>query len=159
MGELISLACGRPADAATVAEIAERTGGNPFFVRETARLLDAEGVVAMPAGVRDVLRRRVARLPAQAGTILRQSAVIGRESDVDVLSAVSGADEESVLAAIESGLVTGLLCPTAQVLGDLAAFLGRPAEPHYREALEVGERADVRLWTDAARARLTSPRS
>ncbi|MGP3936391.1 BTAD domain-containing putative transcriptional regulator [Nonomuraea sp. KM88] len=109
VGELISLTCGRPADAATVAQVAERTGGNPFFVRETARLLDAEGVAAVPAGVRDVLRRRVARLPAQAQTILRQSAVIGRESDIDVLTAVSGADEESVLAAIESGLVTGLL--------------------------------------------------
>ncbi|MEV0378665.1 BTAD domain-containing putative transcriptional regulator [Nonomuraea sp. NPDC050643] len=109
VGELISVTCGRPATPETVARVAERTGGNPFFVRETARLLDAEGVVAIPAGVRDVLRRRVARLPAQAQTILRHGAVIGRESDVDVLTAVSGADEETVLSAIESGLVTGLL--------------------------------------------------
>ncbi|SEG93457.1 Transcriptional regulatory protein, C terminal [Nonomuraea solani] len=109
VGELISVTCGRPAAPETVAEVAERTGGNPFFVRETARLLDSEGVVALPAGVRDVLRRRVARLPAQAQTILRHGAVIGRESDVDVLTVVSGADEEAVLSAIEAGLVTGLL--------------------------------------------------
>ncbi|WP_345563150.1 BTAD domain-containing putative transcriptional regulator [Nonomuraea rosea] len=113
VAELISVTCGRPAAPETVAAIAERTGGNPFFVRETARLLDSEGATrdgpAVPAGVRDVLRRRVARLPAQAQTILRHGAVIGRESDVDVLTAVSGADEETVLAAIESGLVTGLL--------------------------------------------------
>ncbi|WP_214321420.1 AfsR/SARP family transcriptional regulator [Nonomuraea sediminis] len=109
VGELISLTAGRPAPEPTVAEIAERTGGNPFFVKEIARLLDAEGIGAIPDGVRDVLRRRVARLPATAQTILRQSAVIGRESDVDVLTSVSGADEETVLEAIESGLVTGLL--------------------------------------------------
>ncbi|MFD1542057.1 AfsR/SARP family transcriptional regulator [Nonomuraea guangzhouensis] len=109
VGELVTATCGSPAAPETVAEIAERTGGNPFFVRETARLLDAEGATAIPAGVRDVLRRRVARLPEQAQTILRHGAVIGRESDVDVLTAVSGADEEAVLAAIEAGLVTGLL--------------------------------------------------
>ncbi|MFI7707958.1 BTAD domain-containing putative transcriptional regulator [Nonomuraea sp. NPDC049480] len=109
VGELITVTCGRRVAPETVAEIAERTGGNPFFVKESARLLDAEGADSIPAGVRDVLRRRVARLPAQAQTILRHGAVIGRESDVDVLTAVSGADEEAVLAAIESGLVTGLL--------------------------------------------------
>ncbi|MEU4579522.1 BTAD domain-containing putative transcriptional regulator [Nonomuraea sp. NPDC023979] len=109
VAELIRATTGRPAPPGTVAEIAERTGGNPFFVRETARLLDAEGPAAIPAGVREVLRRRVARLPAQAATILRHGAVIGRESDVDVLAAVSGADEESVLDAVEAGLVTGLL--------------------------------------------------
>lgn len=109
VAELVRVTCARPAPPEAVAEIAERTGGNPFFVRETARLLDAEGTVAVPAGVRDVLRRRVARLPAQAQTILRHGAVIGRDSDVDVLVAVSGGDEEAVLDAIESGLVTGLL--------------------------------------------------
>ncbi|SUA03041.1 transcriptional regulator, SARP family [Mycolicibacterium fortuitum] len=47
----------------------ERTGGNPLFVRELARLMAAEGTDAVwasvPVGVRDVLRRRLARLPAR----------------------------------------------------------------------------------------------
>ncbi|MFI6536117.1 BTAD domain-containing putative transcriptional regulator [Nonomuraea sp. NPDC050547] len=109
VAELVRITCARPAPPEAVDEIAERTGGNPFFVRETARLLDSEGAVTVPAGVRDVLRRRLARLPAQARTILRHGAVIGRESGVAVLTAVSGGDEEAVLEAIESGLVTGLL--------------------------------------------------
>ncbi len=35
---------------AELAVIAERTGGNPFFTRETARLLDAEGCPPPPGG-------------------------------------------------------------------------------------------------------------
>lgn len=113
VGELVELTCGAGVAAAVVDEIADRTGGNPFFVRETARLLSAEGVVAVPAGVRDVLRRRVARLPAQAQTVLRHAAVIGRETSLDVLVAVSGLDFDAVLDAVEAGLVTGLLTEPA----------------------------------------------
>ena len=42
-GELIQATCTRPVDEATARAIAERTGGNPFFIKETARLLDSEG--------------------------------------------------------------------------------------------------------------------
>ena len=93
--------------------IAERTGGNPFFIRETARLLDSEGALAatteVPAGVREVLQRRIARLPATAQTILRQAAVLGTETDVDVLGDAAGADEQVLLDAVEAGLLTGLV--------------------------------------------------
>jgi DNA-binding SARP family transcriptional activator len=112
-GELIRATCTRPVDGETARAIAERTGGNPFFVRETARLFDSEGALAatseVPAGVRDVLRRRIARLPATAQTILRQAAVIGIQAEVDVLAEVAGAQEHVVLDAIEAGLFTGLV--------------------------------------------------
>ena len=79
--------------------IAERTGGNPFFIRETARLLDSEGALAatteVPAGVREVLQRRIARLPATAQTILRQASVIGTETDADVLGDVADVEERA----------------------------------------------------------------
>ncbi len=112
-GELIRATCGRPVDGQTARVIAERTGGNPFFIRETARLLDSEGALAatteVPAGVREVLQRRVARLPATAQTILRQAAVIGTEADVDVLGDVAGVEEQVLLDAIDAGLLTGLV--------------------------------------------------
>jgi hypothetical protein len=67
--ELIRAICTRPVDGETARVIAERTGGNPFFIRETARLLDSEGALAatteVAAGVREVLQRRIARLPAR----------------------------------------------------------------------------------------------
>jgi DNA-binding SARP family transcriptional activator len=111
--ELIRVASSRAVDDVTAALIAERTGGNPFFVRETIRLLDSEGAAAatseVPAGVAEVLTRRIARLPATAQTILAQAAVIGIESGIDVLADVSGNPEDVVLDAVEAGLVTGLV--------------------------------------------------
>jgi DNA-binding SARP family transcriptional activator len=115
--ELIRATCSRPVDAETAQAIAERTAGNAFFIKETARLLDSEGALAatteVPAGVRDVLQRRIARLPATAQTILRQAAVIGTEADVDVLADVASTGEDILLDAIEAGLLTGLVTEPA----------------------------------------------
>ena len=100
-------------DQATVDLLSERTGGNPLFVRELARLLAAEGrrasSHAVPAAVREVLRRRVARLPAPAQSVLRRAAVLGRDVDVDELVAVDGGAEEGVVEALELAVLTGLL--------------------------------------------------
>jgi hypothetical protein len=111
--ELIQATSTRLIDDATARVIAERTGGNPFFIREIARLLDsAEALAAtteIPAGVREVLRHRIARLPATAQTILRQVAVLGTETSVDVLAEVVDAEEHVLLDAIDAGLLTGLV--------------------------------------------------
>lgn len=111
--ELIQATCTRPVDPETARTVVERTGGNPFFLRETIRLLDSEGTLAatteVPAGVRDVLQRRIARLPATAQTILQQAAVLGTEADIDVLADMAGADENILLDAIEAGLFTSLV--------------------------------------------------
>ncbi|WP_167759191.1 BTAD domain-containing putative transcriptional regulator, partial [Blastococcus sp. TF02A_35] len=96
-----------------VALLRERTGGNPLFVRELSRLIVSEGAAAgrttVPAGVRDVLRRRVERLPAPAVTALRQAAVLGRDVDVDLLAAVVGRDPDELLDALETAVLAGLL--------------------------------------------------
>ncbi|MGY1823295.1 BTAD domain-containing putative transcriptional regulator [Geodermatophilus sp. SYSU D00079] len=101
------------AGPAELALLRERTDGNPLYVRELARLLVAEGRGAartgVPAGLRDVLRRRVERLPGPAVTALRQAAVLGREADVDVLAAVAGRDVDELLDALETAVLAGLL--------------------------------------------------
>ncbi|MBB5136519.1 DNA-binding SARP family transcriptional activator [Thermocatellispora tengchongensis] len=122
VAELVRATCVREVDEDAVNTIVERTGGNPFFVRETVRLLDAEAgairagerataaevLSGVPSGVRDVLRRRIARLPSQAQHILLQAAVIGRDVDVDVLVDVAG-DEDAVVEAVEAALLAGLV--------------------------------------------------
>lgn len=112
--EVVAHASGLGAvDATTVDLLTERTGGNPLFVRELARLLAAggEGVArtAVPQGVADVLRLRLARLPAPAVTALRQAAVLGRQADVDVLAAMAGRDPDELLDALEPSVLAGLL--------------------------------------------------
>ncbi|WP_219468399.1 BTAD domain-containing putative transcriptional regulator [Nonomuraea rhizosphaerae] len=118
VGELVRATCVREIDPEAVESIVERTGGNPFFVRETVRLLDSEAagdqasaaevLSQVPSGVRDVLRRRISRLPAGAQQILLQAAVIGRDVDVDVLVDVAG-DEDAVVEAVEAALLAGLV--------------------------------------------------
>ncbi|MFC4590248.1 ATP-binding protein [Sphaerisporangium corydalis] len=111
VAELVRGVCA--ADDATVAALAERTGGNPFYVRESARLLSSEGALValsdVPEGVRDVLRRRLARLPEPVVAVLRLAAVAGREAEVDVLVGAADIGEAGVLDALEAGLIAGLL--------------------------------------------------
>ncbi|MFC9426023.1 BTAD domain-containing putative transcriptional regulator [Streptomyces sp. NPDC056987] len=98
-------------DPRTTRAVHRRSGGNPFFVRELARLVDSEGRAALdavPAGVRDVIRHRLARLPDAARAVLRQAAVAGPDVDVEVLLAL-GTDEDVVLDALESALAAGFL--------------------------------------------------
>ncbi|MGA4538418.1 BTAD domain-containing putative transcriptional regulator [Uniformispora flossi] len=113
VAEIARAAGAPPVDAATVAALAERTGGNPFYVRESAQLLVGEGALValsdVPDGVRDVLRRRLARLPDQAVAVLRLAAAVGRESDVDVVAHAADVDEDAVFAALEAGIIAGLL--------------------------------------------------
>ncbi|MGW1060135.1 BTAD domain-containing putative transcriptional regulator [Micromonospora rubida] len=110
-GELARAVARRDLDAATARLIHRRTGGNPFFVRELARLLAEEGDTALdtvPTGVRDVIRHRLAQLPDPAQSVLRQAAVLGREIDPDVLTALTG-DDAVTLDALDRAVQTGFL--------------------------------------------------
>lgn len=105
--------CGLTTSGEALRLLRERTGGNPLFVRELARLMAAEGPEAVwasvPVGVRDVLRRRLARLPGQTVTALRQAAVLGRDIDVDLLAELGRSDPDDLLDALEPAVLLGLL--------------------------------------------------
>ena len=115
--ELVREITGRDPDPAVLTALAERTDGNPFYLKESARLLVSEGrLVAtsqVPEGVADVLRRRLARLPEESVAVLRLASVIGRNVDVALLVAAAEVDEDHVLEALESGLISDLLVEPA----------------------------------------------
>ncbi|MFJ8622058.1 BTAD domain-containing putative transcriptional regulator [Kitasatospora sp. NPDC093550] len=117
VAEVVRAAGTGPVDAGTLAALAERTGGNPFYVWESARLLGSEGALValseVPQGVRDVLRRRLGRLPDTVVAVLRLAAVVGREADVELLVDAADTDEDAVLGALDAGLVAGLLTEPA----------------------------------------------
>jgi tetratricopeptide (TPR) repeat protein len=100
-----------------VASVWARTDGNPFFVGELARLLASEGVAGgqpaslsqVPAGVRDVLYRRLAQLPTTTVGALEIAAVIGSQFDLRVVAAVLGEDVDTVAEALEPAELLGLV--------------------------------------------------
>ncbi len=75
LGAFIDAETGRRPDARAVAAVWRETKGNPLFVREAVRLLSAEGRldaaaelpslrIEVPAGVREVIARRIGHLGA-----------------------------------------------------------------------------------------------
>jgi DNA-binding SARP family transcriptional activator len=104
-----------------------RTEGNPFFLTELVRLLesehalDADDARAVPAevppGVRDVIRRRLARLPEQTNVLLTIGAVAGTEFDHRLLETIGGLGEERTLELMEVAIVTGIVTDPANHVG------------------------------------------
>lgn len=116
------------------ADLHERTGGNPFFLTELARIGDGG---RLPATVEAAIRARVGPLP-EAG-LLRTASVLGRDLDPAELAHLCGHDEEEVEAALEKGIEAGLLVPGPQggvrfrhVLVQEALHAGLPATERAR---------------------------
>ncbi|WP_327000980.1 AAA family ATPase [Dactylosporangium sp. NBC_01737] len=88
VGALISRTAGREPDAELLSEVHRRTGGNPFFVEQTARLWRAGGqVTTIAPGVRQAVQRRLAELPDAVVEVLTVAAVLGRDFHRQVLAA------------------------------------------------------------------------
>jgi class 3 adenylate cyclase/tetratricopeptide (TPR) repeat protein len=100
--------------------IAERTGGNPFFIEEVVRsLVDSESLIGrrrayrlaqsidqleIPPTVQAVLAERVDRLGERDKSVLQAAAVIGREFSSPVLGRVTGLEPPELIEAL------GTLC-------------------------------------------------
>lgn len=89
-----------PVSDAEAALLADRTGGNPFFVSEYARLPRADRVGSeIPVAVKSVLDRRLAGLDPAAVAVLRTAAIIGDTLDSDavpVLAQATGMDVDTL---------------------------------------------------------------
>ena len=117
-GELAHLVTGLTLDEDTVRNLHRRSGGNAFFVRELARVLSTEGVAALasvPAGVRDVIRHRLAQLPPTARQVLQTASVLGRDVDPDVLEALLD-DQPTLLDALDTAIDAEFLMEWADKL-------------------------------------------
>jgi len=101
--ELIEQVLGRAADDVADA-VFERTGGNPFFVEELTRLHAARGGssgVGAPAGVGQVVGRRIARLHQQTHDCLAAAAVLGDDAPLSQLATVAQRPISEVLELME----------------------------------------------------------
>ncbi|WP_327141989.1 BTAD domain-containing putative transcriptional regulator [Nocardia sp. NBC_01327] len=88
-------------DDRTVELLRRRTGGNPLFVRELAKLVAGQGSTdGLPDSVRDLLGRRIAQLPDEVTELLRHMSVWGEHSDVNTLAASAGHTPDTVIDLI-----------------------------------------------------------
>ena len=80
--------------AELVPDLHRLTGGNPFFAREVLALIrgrpQASGHLQVPAGVRAVIERRMARLSNGCDDTLKVAAVIGTSFSLNDLAAAMG---------------------------------------------------------------------
>jgi DNA-binding SARP family transcriptional activator len=109
VGRIVAGVLEREPDAELVAVVAQRTGGNPFFVRELVRLIESSAVDAVPPTVREVIDRRLARLPDAVRALLSAAAVAGRDFDVRVAASVAALSEDDALDAIDEAVAARLV--------------------------------------------------
>ncbi|MDP8970403.1 MAG: AAA family ATPase [Actinomycetota bacterium] len=105
-----------------VGAVSGQTGGNPLFVRELVRLAWQEGSMAslaamssaaqaMPAGVREVIARRLRLLEGDARAVLEVASVVGEAFTLEVVARTSGLDRRRLLCALEHAIDARLITP------------------------------------------------
>ena len=94
----------------------ERTGGNPFYVRQLARLMletasptVTTAAVPIPPGVGHVIWQRISELSRGAQEFLRAAAVVGREFDIRLAASAAEVDPEDALDHVDEAGRHGLV--------------------------------------------------
>ena len=110
--QLAAITGGAVAPEVAVA-IGRRTHGNPFFVAELGRLLDAQdsGPGSLPEAVRDAVRVRLNALTLACREVLCAAAVLGADLDPAAVAAVTGREVAAVLAALDEASAAGIVEP------------------------------------------------
>ncbi|TQS47125.1 AAA family ATPase [Cryptosporangium phraense] len=119
VAELVRRETGQLPDVGAVRRIRLRTAGNPFFVRELARLLADEGELTedavaeagVPSTVRDIVRGRLAGLDEPARDLLQIAALVGRDVDLRLLARAADLTAQACLDRLEPVEALGLLGP------------------------------------------------
>jgi DNA-binding CsgD family transcriptional regulator len=115
LGRVIEEHLGRPIPRSTIVRVHTVAGGAPLFAIEIARLLEEEGVppagmpLPVPPDVRQIVRRRVTRLPSRSREVLLAAAVDGHVA-VDALATALGrpvARDLAVASRLEVAHVDG----------------------------------------------------
>ncbi len=156
VGEYIALSTGTVPAPQLVQAIRAETEGNPLFVAEVVRLLDAEGRIgetdahlSIPPGVRAVIGQRVARLSEPCRDLLVAASVMGREFGLDALARLSRLGRAELLDVLDEAL-------TERVVTDVPGSPGRLRFGHalIRDTLydELGSSRRLQLHQDAGEA-------
>jgi class 3 adenylate cyclase len=142
--------------------VAERTGGNPFFIEELVRSLVESGsldgergsyrlaapvdVTAVPARTQTVLAARIDRLARREKAVLQAAAVIGREFPAAVLAQVAGLESGELADVLRELVAREFVCEQAIYPEAIYAF----KHPLTREVAYGSQLSDRRAAIHAA---------
>jgi class 3 adenylate cyclase/tetratricopeptide (TPR) repeat protein len=124
--ELLGALGGEEFDERVGAFWARETAGNPFFIGELVRHLVEEGTLyrgrdgrwttdrplrelSLPQTVRDVVARRVSRLPEESRRFLSVASAFEGPCRLDVVARVADLDEDAALDAVDHALAARVL--------------------------------------------------
>ena len=105
-----------------------KSEGNPFFMTELLRALAARAEkdpaaarqAQLPDAALDLIRQRVRGLDDDAHGVLRTAAVLGRDFDLALLSAVTGIDAATLLEHLDEALATDVVVASHEGTGRFA---------------------------------------
>jgi DNA-binding SARP family transcriptional activator len=125
VAEYIQLSTGIQPSPRLVEAVHTETEGNPLFVAEAVRLLDAEDQIAdrdahlrIPPGVRAVIDRRVGRLSERCRSLLVTASVLGREFGLDALVRLTEHPRDQLMDALGEA-------SAERIVGDVPGSPGR----------------------------------
>ncbi len=154
--ELVARIRGSAPTTDEVARIHERSDGNPFFIEELVMAGPDDGSGRLPPTLRGVLVARIAALPESAQAVVGVAAVAGRTVDHELLAAVAGRDEASLLDALRTAVTSQVLVTGDDLAGGRDGYGFRHAllqEAAYEDLLP-GERQRLhRAFGEALAAR------
>ncbi|HEX7995221.1 MAG TPA: AAA family ATPase, partial [Streptosporangiaceae bacterium] len=108
VGQLVETVCGERPSEALARAVHDRTGGNPFFTEQIARLLASQNqpldqalVTGVPPAVSEVLNRRLARLPGDVVDLLAIAAVAGKRFSIATIAAIAGTPTETAVRLVD----------------------------------------------------------
>lgn len=107
----------------TAEGLRSRTEGNPFFLRELIKQLaneqhlDDPHTAPVPLPLREVVLRRIGRLPPPAAHVLSVAAIAGRHFNIDVVAEVVSVEIDAALEILDPAIAAGLIVEDQQRLG------------------------------------------
>ena len=146
---LISARAGHPTSAALSQAVYAETEGNPFFIEAVLAHLAESGAaqpeggrlgsgyaiarLGVPEGVKEVIRRRLARLGEQCARALQIASVAGRDFELELVAQAAGIEGDELAEMLEEAVAARLVEEIPGTVGKFRFVHGLIRETLYEQ--------------------------